>query len=410
MTTASDVSVTAETRATEHRIVGAVSAAHFVSHYYILTLPPLFDFVRADYGVSYTKLGLAITVFNVVSAVLQPPAGFLVDRLGARVLLIVALLCGGVAFAVTGLVDSFWLLVVMSGLAGIGNAVYHPADYAILSQRVPGERMGYAYSIHTCAGMLGSAVAPASLLLMHSLWGWRGAFIAAGVLGFAVALLLVVMRESDTLPLSPAKATAAKKDDEPTAWGLLLSGPILLNLLFFVLIALQSGGMQNYFVVALTALHGTSAATANTALSVYLLLATVGVLAGGVVATRTGRHALVAAIGLLVGAVVALLIGVVDLGPAMLMIVMAIGGWFSGVIMPSRDMIVRAITPPGAFGKVFGFVTMGFNIGGIIAPLIFGVVLDGGMPEWVFLFTAVVSVLAVGTVMGGAKPKRRTDG
>jgi len=403
MTTSLDV-VPAHARGVETRIITSVSAAHFVSHYYILTLPPLFDFVRGDYGVSYTKLGLAITVFNVVSAALQTPAGFLVDRLGARILLIIALLCGGVAFAVTGLVDSFWLLVVMSGLAGVGNAVYHPADYAILSQRVAGERMGHAYSIHTCAGMLGSAVAPASLLFMHSLWGWRGAFIAAGVLGFVVALLLMVMRVSDTLPAAPQK-TATKKEDAPTARSLFFSGPILFNLVFFILIALQSAGMQNYFVVALTALHGTSPAAANTALSVYLLLATVGVLAGGVVATRTARHALVAAIGLFVGAVVALLIGVIDLGPALLMIVMAIGGWFSGVIMPSRDMIVRSITPPGSFGKVFGFVTMGFNIGGIIAPIIFGVVLDGGRPEWVFLFTAVFSVVAVATVMGGVKGK-----
>ena len=75
----------------------------------------------------------------------------------------------------------------MFALAGVGNTVYHPADYALLSQHVPPKRIGQAFSIHTFAGMLGSAVAPASLLIMQNLWGWRGAFIGAGLIGLAVA-------------------------------------------------------------------------------------------------------------------------------------------------------------------------------------------------------------------------------
>ncbi len=158
------------------RLVGVVSAAHFVSHYYIIILAPLLPFVREAYGVSYTEIGLAFAAFNVVSAALQTPAGFLVDWLGARMLLILGLAIGGVAFILVGLIDSFWVLVAMFALAGVGNTVYHPADYALLSQHVPAKRIGQAFSIHTFAGMLGSAVAPASLLIMQNLWGWRGAF------------------------------------------------------------------------------------------------------------------------------------------------------------------------------------------------------------------------------------------
>jgi MFS family permease len=401
MTAASEVTVS-RAAAGETRIIGAVSAAHFVSHYYILTLPPLFEIVRSDYGVSYTKLGLAITAFNVVSALLQTPAGFLVDRLGARVLLIGGLVLGAAAFAVAGMVDSFWVLIAMFGLAGLANTVYHPADYAILSHRVSGERIGHAYSIHTFAGMLGTTAAPASLLFMEHLWGWRGAFLGAAALGFTCALLLLAPWEGEAAPVHTAKP-AVKKDGAPAAWDLLLSSPILLNLVFFILIALVSNGMQNYFVVSLVASYGTDAATANAALTVYLLLSAFGVLAGGVMATRSSRHALVAGSALVIGGVIALIIGLVDLGALALMLAMAVSGWFYGVMMPSRDMIVRAVTPPGSFGKVFGFVTMGFNIGGMIAPLIFGAMLDHGAGPWVFLSTAIFSVLAVGTVMGGMK-------
>ena len=144
--------------------VGAVSAAHFVSHYYILVLAPLLPFVRADYGVTYTQIGLALAAFNIVSTVLQTPVGFLVDRLGARVLLIAGLLIGAGAFVLAGLIDSFWFLVAMFALAGVGNTVYHPADYAMLSHHVPPDRIGQAFSVHTFAGMLGSALAPGSLI------------------------------------------------------------------------------------------------------------------------------------------------------------------------------------------------------------------------------------------------------
>jgi MFS family permease len=385
------------------RIVGAVSAAHFVSHYYILLLPPLFPFVRAEYGVSYTKLGLALAAFNVVSALLQTPAGFLVDWLGARTLLIAGLILGAVAFTIAGAFDSFWLMVAMFALAGVGNTVYHPADYTLLSHHVPGERIGQAFSIHTFSGMLGSTMAPGSLLLMQSLWGWRGAFIGAGVLGFAVAALLVAMREDAVGPAAIAAPRAAD-GEAAVGWRLLLSRPILLNLFFFLLLALMSGGVYNYSVVALGALEGTPVAVANAALSGHLLLTAIGVLVGGLVVGRTKRHGLVATLGLVVIALFIMLVATVNLGSWPLVLVMTASGFFFGVIMPSRDMIVREMTPPGSFGKVFGFVTTGFNLGGIVAPLVFGAIMDHGNPRLVFILVAAFSLIAVATV--ATRPRR----
>ena len=392
----------AVSRAPHVRIVGAVSAAHFVSHYYILLLAPLLPFVRADYGVSYTEIGLALAAFNIVSTALQTPVGFLVDWLGARILLIAGLAIGASAFMIAGLVDSFWVMVAMFALAGVGNTVYHPADYALLSHHVPSDRIGQVFSIHTFAGMLGSPVAPASLLMMQSLWGWRGAFIGAGILGFAVAAVLLAVRDNpEVKTIAPPRAADAAT---AVGWRLLLSPAILLNLVFFVLLAMMSGGTYNYSVVAFGALYGTPVTTANAALTGNLLLSAVGVLVGGLLVGRTTRHGLVAALGLAGIALFIALVAEFDVGALALIAAMSAAGFCSGVIMPSRDMIVRAVTPPGSFGKVFGFVTTGFNIGGIISPLIFGAIMDHSNPRLVFLLVAAFSLIAIVTVV--TRPRR----
>ena len=384
------------------RVVGAVSAAHFMSHYYIIALAPLMPFVRDEYQVTYTEIGLAFAVFNIVTAVFQTPAGFMVDRLSARALLILGLAIGATTFVTAGLVDSFWVMIAMFAIAGMGNTVYHPADYALLSQHVPSDRIGQAFSLHTFAGMLGSAVAPASLLVMQNSWGWRGAFIGTGLLGFAVALLLLLVRDRSTA--AAKTSTRPASDSSDAGWRLLLSGPILLNLAFFILLAMMSSGLYNYSVVALGALYGTPVTTANAALTGNLLLSAAGVLVGGLLVTRTKRHNLVATLGLIAMALSVALVALVDLNSLALIAAMSLAGLFSGVIMPSRDMIVREVTPPGSFGKVFGFVTTGFNIGGIVSPLIFGAVMDHGSPRMVFLLVAAFTLLGIVTV--ATRPRR----
>ena len=394
-------------RTGDFKIISSVSAAHFVSHYYILLLPPLFDVIRSDYGLSFTELSLALTAFNIVSAAFQTPAGFLVDRLGARTILVGGLLLGACGFAVAAAVHSYWLLVAMFGIAGLGNTAYHPADYAMLSDHVSPERMGRAFSIHTFAGMLGSAVAPASLLVLQQLVGWRGAFFAAAALGLAVAALLVFTRDdAETQRPARAKPQAADRDG---GWSLLLSPPIMRNLAFFVLLAIVSGGVQNYSVVALASLYETPLTLGNGALTAYLLLSTIGILAGGMLVGRVSS-VLVATVGTLATGLAVLLVGATELGPILLILTMSIGGFATGIVMPSRDMIVREVTPPGSFGKVFGFVTTGFNIGGIVSPLIYGALMDHGNPRAVFLLIAASCVVSIMTIIPGWRLTRSLSG
>ena len=393
-------------RASDVKLIAGVSAAHFVSHYYILILPPLFDFVRADYNVSYTELGLALTAFNLISAVLQTPAGFLVDRVSARLVLIAGLLLGAGGFAIAGLVNSFWVFVAMFAVAGLGNAVYHPANYALLSHHVSGKRIGQAYSVHTFAGILGGACAPVSLLVMQNFWGWRGAFLGAAVLGLVVAAILALQGDVPPEHHAVGKPVTTEAPESPAGWRLLLSAPILLNFFFFIILSVANSGLQNYSVVALEALHGISHTLATTALTAYLLCSATGVLLGGFVVSRTSRHGLVTAIGLAVPGFAALAIALVHGGPLLLIVLMSIAGLFMGGIHPPRDMLVRDVTPAGSFGKVFGFVTTGFNIAGVVAPLIFGAMMDYGAPGAVFLLSAACSLLAI--TMLATRPARPT--
>jgi len=384
----------------ESRLIAGVCAAHLMSHYYMLTLAPLLAFVRADFNVSYTQLALALTVFNVVSGVLQTPVGFLVDRIGARIVLIVGLALSSTAFAIAGLFASYWVFIAMYGVAGLGNTTYHPANYSLLSHHSPPERLSHIFAFHTFAGMVGSAIAPVTLLAMQSYFGWRGAYIGAAIFGFIVLAVLLAQPE----PIAEQRRAARSGKSTGSAaigWQALLSPAILINLGFFVLTSLMGNGLNTYLVVALGALHGTPTAVANIALTSLLAMNAIGVLAGGVLAGRMRQHALIAAAGLTIAGIVTALIGLFDLASAVLIGLTGLSGFAVGLTYPSRDMLVRAVTPPGAFGTVFGFVSTGFNIGASIAPIVYGMLMDHGHPRSIFFFSAAVSLVCVSTVTFG---------
>jgi FSR family fosmidomycin resistance protein-like MFS transporter len=405
MTQAIDLPLQA-TPAAETRLVSMVCFAHFASHYYITLLAPLFLFVHNDYAVTNTELGLAYTAFNVPSTLLQAPAGFLVDRVSARNMLITGLLGGALAFAVAAMVDSFWVFVAMFALAGLANTVYHPADYALLSRHVPAERAGRAFSLHTFAGMFGNAAAPPTLLLMQSVVGWRGAFLGAAALGLLAAAVVALVPEPPQQAAGKTKPrTDAQAGTPAPGWRLLLSPPILLNLVFFVLLSISGGGFSNFLIAALGALYGTTPEVGNTALTGLLLFSAGGVLVGGWLTGRTAHHGIVAAIGLTVMASMAALVGLIDFPAALLVVVLSVAGFSSGIVMPSRDMIVRSVTPPGAYGRVFGFVSTGFNIGGIVSPVIFGQLLDHGYPGAIFFCVAGCALASITTVVVSSSRK-----
>jgi MFS family permease len=388
------------------KVIALVTVAHFTSHVHVMLLPPMLGLVRSAFGVSYVEIGAALTAFNVVSAALQTPAGFLVDRIGARSMLTGGLLLAALSLTVAALFPDYRLFVVAYAFLGLANTVYHPADYAILADAIDAKRIGKAFSIHNFSGYLGFGVAPALVLGSAGLWGWQGALLVAAALAAASALLLIVA--GGMLPETSRKTSAALMGGRPTAGvglDLLLSVPVLRNLLFFLCIGMANGGIQTYSVVALGQLYGTAPETANIGLSGFLLMSAAGVLLGGVVADRTANHERVAVIGFAFTSAMAVLMGWVNMPAAVLIFVMSFGGLLNGLVQPSRDMMVRAVTPVGSFGKVFGFVSTGLNIGGMVAPLLYGWLMDRGEPRMIFAIVVVFILLGMVTVMTRRKPQ-----
>jgi MFS family permease len=375
----------------ERRLLMAVTTAHGLSHMHMLVFPPLFPLLREELGVGFLELGLAVTVFGIVSALTQAPVGLLVDRIGARRVLAAGLVTGGIAFSAFALFGGYAWMILAGAIAGLANSVYHPADYALLNGGIGPARMGRAFSLHTFSGYLGGAIAPVAILALAAAFGVRGAVLCAGLLGFAVAAFLWFACPADAVP-----ARKARKD--PAAPRLL--NPAIIQLTgFFILISLSFAGMNGFTIASLVEGHGFSLGMASAALTTALLGSATGVLIGGRIADRSQRHGLVAAVGFSGGALLLLTVATAALPEVAVVALLGCAGVMNGLCMPSRDMMVRAAAPPGQAGAAFGIVSTGFNIGGMTAPLIFGWLMDNGHPGAVFLlgaaFMAMTALVAM---------------
>lgn len=371
------------------RTLTGISIAHWVSHFHLLVLPMLFPFLKGQLGVGYVELGFALTVSAVVSGLTQAPTGYLVDHFGARKILLGGLTLGGLALILLGLHLSYASLIACAVLLGLANSVYHPADYAILAEHMDEARMGRAFSVHTFAGYFGGAVAPAIVAALVTVSGGVGALIASGAIGVAVALLLIVISIPD------AGAHKKKPGNENAPKQAVITPALITLTALFMLLSLSVAGINNFGVVALMSGYGTSYSVANVALTAFLGASAAGVLAGGFLADRTERHGYVAAACFAANAAIVLLIALVTLPGWTLTTAMMLAGFLSGVIAPSRDMLVRNAAPAGAAGRAFGIVSTGFNLGGIVSPLLFGWIMDQSAPHWVFGASVIFMVATV---------------
>ena len=371
------------------RTLVLISTAHWVSHFHIFVLPMLFPFLKEQLGVGYIELGFALTVFAVTSGLTQAPIGYLADHIGARKILLMGLTLGGLALIMLGLHVSYPWLIASAVLLGLANSVYHPANYAILSAHMDEARMGRAFSIHTFAGFLGGAVAPAIMAALLAMTGGHGALIVAGAVGPLVALLLIAVGIPD------ASAADHQTADAQAPRQSVITPTLVVLTVFFMLLSLSSAGIGNFGVVALMSGYGASFSSANIALTAFLGASAAGVLAGGFLADRTQRHSQVAAACFAINAAIVLVIATIALPSLLLTAAMAAAGFLGGVIAPSRDMLVRNAAPSGAAGRAFGIVSTGFNLGGIVSPLLFGWIMDQNLPRWVFGASVVFMILTV---------------
>ena len=378
------------------KVIGAVGSAHALSHFFQLVLPPLFPLLRAEFGVSYATLGALLSVMYVASGLCQFGAGFAVDRFGARPVLLAGLgLLAGVTLA-AGLVPDIGWLFPLVVLMGIGNGVFHPADFAVLNANVSPRRLGHAYSSHGIGGSLGYALAPVVSFGLASAFGWRTSLLACGAFGLVAVVVLAMQRGALD---SRKHGVVVPKHTLSGSMDLFRQRPILLCFAYFCVLTIGTIGITTFLGTSINAAYALPLAIAATAITAYLLGNAAGVLAGGFLAARTARHDRVAATGLGVGAVLILLLALFAPLATWAIPLLALTGLALGATGPSRDMIVRGATPKGASGRVYGFVYSGLDLGSALGPVALGAMLDHGSPRLVAAAIAVFLFVAIATVV-----------
>jgi MFS transporter, FSR family, fosmidomycin resistance protein len=395
------------------RTIGLVGLAHATSHFFQLMLAPLFPVLSQEFGLSYTQLGFISALFFIISGLGQAIAGFLVDRVGARPVLFGAMVCFVLSALAAASATGAFGLVLASMFAGLGNASFHPVDFTILNQRVPRKRLGYAFSVHGISGNLGWAAAPIFLAGVSALTGsWHWAVLAMG--GWALLVLSILWlnrevlddqvaiagtggaREIDLSIPAPMSISGAPKITQkntshdlstflklPSLW-------ICFSFFFFSTCTLTA--VQNCASPAIQQLYGKGSIWLITG---YMLVGALGMFIGGWLAGQVQRLERVLTAGLLSSAVLLFMVGRGVLPAPFAMLLVVLSGFGAGLAMPSRDMLIKKITPPGATGRVYGLVYCGLDLGFAVAAPIFGAMLDHHHPGYIFDGAAVTLVLSV---------------
>jgi len=400
-----DATVSTTATRQPYGVIALIGLAHSVSHFYHLAIPVVFPLMKETLGVSFAQLGLLATLFYLTSGVCQFFAGMLVDRYGARLILFLGMAIVSGAVLLCGIAPSYVFFLPLMVLAGVGNSVFHPADYGILNASVKESWLGRAYGVHTLGGNIGWAAAPLVVLGLSAFFGWRVALVIAGLIGFAV--LGILLTQASQLDDGLHERRARHKANPPTGLrAILLSPPILLCFGYFVLLAMFQIGVQN-FLPTILIVDGFTLALGTTALTAFLFASSGGTIVGAVLADRTPHQERLVAGGLLVAAITVAAIAFVHTA-ALIVGALTIAGFALGLTLPPRDLLVRNATPRGATGRVFGFVYSGLDVGAAIAPIVIGVLLDNGETQWTLLLMSASALGAIGTTIAIARltPRR----
>lgn len=390
-----DAATTATRRDLE--VISLIGVGHMLSHVYQLALPALFPIIHQVEGLGYAELGVLASAFFVASAVFQVLAGFLVDRVGARPVLIAGLVLIAGATALYSFTHSYAEMVVLSLAAGLGNSVFHPADFSILNGSVSERRIGRGLSIHGFGGFVGYAATPFCMFLLGSLIGWRGAMLVAGSAGLIVTGIIWAVRAN-------LRDSVVDRGIEPQSLikdlGVLFQPSAVLAFTFFAFMAMGSIGLMTFGASTLIALLGISADRASMIISVQLSGSMLGILVGGVLADRYSRHDLITAIVVTAGVALLMLVPLLQPRSEFTLVPLFVSfGVLYGIAGPMRDMVVRAVAPSGSAGKVFGFTYSGMDFGSATSAFLFGYLLGQGLPLWVFVLIGMFMMIGVFTIL-----------
>ena len=389
----------------ERAAVGLVSAAHFFSHFYLLVIPFLFLSIQAEMGLSFTQLGVITGLYAAGSAGGQFIMGIYVDRHGPRWFLILGLLTVALAYIMMGMATAYWMLLALGFVAGLGDSVFHPADFSVITTAVHENRLGRSYALHAFAGFAGFGAAALVVPFVNSLVNWHVTLVSLGGAGVVVTAMLYFERHRFEMMSERSEEDRTKKSG--TVMGDMKKfasmSPILMLFFFYVMVAWAGQGIQQFSPAALPILYGVGEAGVSTAVFGFLFSITMGILVGGYLADKTTRFDLIASLGYGVSIALLIAVAMVVLPFSLVIVAFALTGFLSGLVMPSRDMLVSAVSPPDAAGKAFGFVNMGFGIGGMVSPVIFGLIMDTGFVPGLYYGTALFMFFAIVTALMAAR-------
>ena len=390
------------------QLIGLVGLAHAVSHFSQLVLAPLFPWLKDAFNVSYTELGAVLTVFFVVSCLVQAASGFIVDKLGPRPVLFVGL--GALALAAFGyaMATSYWMLLAFAVLGGIGNGVFHPVDYTLFNRKVAPTRLGHAYSVHGITGSLGWALAPAFVVPIAIAYSWRVALASAGVLAVVVLLVLWIYRSVLSLDVKTVQKATGQGGAAPIGgeFDFLRIPAVWMCFAFFFFYAAVISVVQTFAPVAAGHLHDVPVALVAVCLTVYMVASAAGMVFGGFLASDPTRCARIVGAGFGVAAALALVLAFGDFPGMLVPVIFGAMGFASGIAGPSRDLLVKRSTPPNATGRVYGVVYAGLDIGQALAPLVFGRLMDNGQYMSVIVGLAVVQGVLIASAFNVTRVRR----
>ena len=393
-------------------IISLIGVVHASSHFFQLLLPTLYVFLAREFGFDYVELGALATTFFVVSCLGQASSGFIVDRIGPIPVLLFGL--GGfvISGVMIGFATNYWMLWLAAAIGGAGNSIFHPVDYSIINHRISARRLGHAFSVHGLTGNLGWALTPLFVAAIASDHGWRAAaFSAAGLVAvvWCAAFLgrnllagqhakktaqVVDATNEKSLVSESALQTLKALCKQPALWGAFL---------FFAFSSMALSSVQNYTIPMLGSVYHIDPVVAGTALSAYMVTAAVGMLAGGFLVGADARSERTVFMSLCFAGLMLVFLGTGWLSPSVAVVMVGLAGFFSGVAAPSRDMLIRRVTPKGATGTVYGLVYSGMDVGSSLAPLMFGAMLDAGLNRGPWFGAAVAFCISASMAVWIAK-------
>lgn len=392
----------------DRRVTSLIGVSHGASHFYQLALPPLFYLINQSEGISFALLGALTAAFYVTSAVCQPLSGFLVDKFGARRILLMGLGLLAGCTTLMGILPYYPVLFVLSVLAGVGNSVFHPCDYSIMNATISEQRIARAFSYHMFGGYVGYVSAPVAMTAIGTSVGWQPAIVIAG----AVGLVLFAILWSGSRDFRDSTHERAENGAAEESFGesirTLTTPPVLLCWSFFFFVAMGQMGLMTFVPTLMKEIYAFELEAAAAFVSVMIGAIMIGVLLGGYLADKLRKPDLIVTVGYCIATLMVTSIWYFELVSWQLFGIFAVIGFMYGVVFPSRELLVRAATPKGASGKVFGFVYSGMDFGAAVTPVLFGWFVDTGVSRYAFLCVAILWVLSIVIMlMTNSATKRR---